>query len=500
MYVAKYDVSGNVLWAKTTTGNGFSKATAIASDDSGNVYVTGWFADTTFFESTPLIESTMSDFFLAKYDPSGNLIWVHKTGTGAPSSSKDVRSIALDNSGNIFLVGSYANSTITFGSFTLTNLTNGFDSDIFIVKCDPSGNPVWANTYGSNVNGNSFANAVTTDVAGNYFMAGEFSTTSITFGSYTLTGNGGNSFLVKFSAAGNIVWAKSGSGNLNYTGASGIGTDPLGNCYMTGIFSDSSVTFGSVTLTNSDNGTNGPTSDIFLVKYSPSGTVAWARSAGDSVADDAGNDISVDSLGNVYIVGNFRSHYLDFGTTALTNGGPLVNSNYPQDLLLAKYDHSGNFIWAQDPSSQLDDFGTSVVADNGGNCYITGNFLGPSMVFGPTTISATVNASMYIARTGSDVGINSAVQNNNGISVYPNPSSGIFNLEIDATHLSSASGEPEIEITDLVGKIILRTTIERNSSAYYQTEINLSGNAEGIYFYRVYYSGKIIGEGKIILN
>ena len=82
------------------------------------------------------------EMFLVKYDPNGNLVWA-KAATGSFSVSGFA--VATDNSGNIFVTGSFGHhnfgGNVTFGTTTLTSVGGG---DVFVAKYDPSGNVLWA--------------------------------------------------------------------------------------------------------------------------------------------------------------------------------------------------------------------------------------------------------------------------------------------------------------------------------------------------------------------
>ena len=99
----------------------------------------------------------------------------------------------------------------------------------------------------------------------------------------------------------------------------------------------------------------------------------WSKSFGGSNYDE-GYSVSVDSSGNVYITGYFRSSTIDFG------GGALTNSNHPySDIFLAKFDNNGNHLWSK---SFVYGTGYSVSADGSGNVYGTGSFSGNKIDFG----------------------------------------------------------------------------------------------------------------------
>lgn len=202
-----------------------------------------------------------------------NWLWAKTAG----NTSNDIaNSVAVDASGNSYIAGAFLSPTITFGSTTLTN--NGAD-DIFLAKYDASGNVLWARSAGGT--NHDYANSVAVDPSGNVYVAGYFTSDTIIFGSYTLinTDNTTNStsdlFLVKYNSSGNVLWAKSAAG-LNNDEAASVSVDASGNAYITGYFSSYTLSFGTITLTNTD--TINYTDDIFIAKYNTSGNVLWAKS------------------------------------------------------------------------------------------------------------------------------------------------------------------------------------------------------------------------------
>ena len=122
------------------------------------------------------------------------------------------RSIAVDANGNSYVTGYFYSSTITFGLTTLTN--SGVYSDIFVVKYDSSGNVVWAKNTGGTNEDKGYGIAV--DAIGNSYVTGWFSSSTITFGSTTLTNSGSDDiFVVKYDSSGNVMRAKSAGGTSN---------------------------------------------------------------------------------------------------------------------------------------------------------------------------------------------------------------------------------------------------------------------------------------------
>ena len=370
IFIAKYDASGNVLWAKKGGGVSGDFGTGIVVDGDGNSYLTGYFQGGATFGSTILTCNGTYDFFITKYDASGNVLWTKKG--GGTYSFGD--SIAVDISGNIYVSGIFESSA-TFGSTVLTS-SGGYD--FFIAKYDASGNVLWAKKGGGT--STDRGNGIAVDGIGNSYVTGSFAA-SATIGTTVLTSSGSaDVFIAKYDASGNVLWAKKGGGTGPDIG-NGIAVDSSGNSYVTGYF-NVDATFGSTLLTSSGG------SDVFIAKYDASGNVSWIKKSGGT-GSEVGLDIALDGLGNSYVTGHF-SDTTAFGSTVLSSSGLA-------DVLIAKYDASGNVVWAKKDGGPNFDLGLGIAVDGSGNSYVTGYFYDSSITFGSTVLS-TSGTEMFIAK------------------------------------------------------------------------------------------------------
>ena len=131
-FVAKYDTSGTVQWAKSIGGTSSDNGRGIATDSNGNVYVTGKYSTTaTFAPGTTLTSVGSSDAFVAKYNTSGTVQWAMSIGGTSPDYGYG---IATDSGGNVYVTGYYRGS-VTIGSTTLNSV--GGSNDTFVVKYSP---------------------------------------------------------------------------------------------------------------------------------------------------------------------------------------------------------------------------------------------------------------------------------------------------------------------------------------------------------------------------
>jgi hypothetical protein len=298
---------------------------------------------------------------------------------GAGGNSWELaRCVTTDDDGNIFVAGYFESPKITFRDITLKNVDiGGYTVDIFIVKFDPLGNVLWAKRYGGS--NNDAAVSISADHSGNLLITGVFVGYSITFDTINLTKQfpGEGLFIAKLNASGNAVWAYCDS-NSESSGYCAI-FDEYSNNYITGFFRGT-MTFGDIILQSDSQA-------MFIVKYDTSGNVVWAQKA-EGIESD-GFYAAADLTGNLIINGSFIGDTLAIGSVRLINAGG-------KDIFVAKFDPSGNVIWAKSAGGVSHDWGRGVAADNLGNVFITGSFYGPDIAF--DTINISGNGDIFIAK------------------------------------------------------------------------------------------------------
>ena len=383
--VSAYAQAPYWVWAKNNA-TGFTDECSLAVDPSGNSYVAGTFLDGTIsFGTTNLVNAGtyFSDIYVVKYDTSGNVLWATRAGGAA---SEKATAIAVDANGNSYVTGGFAGiHPMDFGTISLTNLNPFGQYDVFIAKYDANGSLVWAKSAGST--SVDLSRGIAVDGNGNIYFTGSFYGPTMSFGSIALNnsnpnGIGTNYFTAKYDASGNAVWAVKNVGSTHAEGI-GVAVDGAGNSYVTGYFSDPTITFDTITLTKTGS------SEMFIVKYDPSGNAVWAKNS-PSTNGVSGRSVSVDVTGNIYVTGNFLGA-VSFGTTTL------ATSSGQWDVFLTKYDAAGNVIWARSAGGGNNDYSSEVVVDGGGHAYITGRFSSASMSFGASNLINTKGGS------GSDV-------------------------------------------------------------------------------------------------
>ncbi|MCX6256989.1 MAG: choice-of-anchor L domain-containing protein [Bacteroidia bacterium] len=348
-------------FASQSSGSLDDQVSGIITDNSGNVYITGnYYSPALSFDTDTLINNGSRDIFLIKFNSAGNVIWARSYGSTGDDLSK---AITIDNNDNIFICGHFNSSTITFDTITLT--TNG-NYDIFLAKISTNGNVIWAKRYGGA--GADNCNNIACNNSGFVFITGNYSSTSVSFGSTVLScSTPPNVFTAKFNTNGTIVWVKAGIGSGADYG-NGIACDTNGNVFICGTFDGS--TFSSDGMTLSDYGSDFRSG--FIVKYDSNGATQWGNKITGSLYVYVNcNSITCDNNDNVWTVGEFTNELL------MVQGAPYnLFSNGSYDVFMVKYSNSGSYLFTGGFGGNSGDYGKSVRFGSDGFLYITGQYVG----------------------------------------------------------------------------------------------------------------------------
>lgn len=334
-----------------------------AVDAQGDTIVAGIFqGKATFGTAETGNQVTMSsvgqtDIFIVKYDPSGKVIWAGQIGGGAGKiADKKELQYPIDPS----LAGGFVNP----------------------VGIEPGGLGEYVNGMALDANGNVF-------LTGTFLGSADFDPGP---GHYTLKADPTyklyDAFLVKLNSSGSLVWADAFGGPFNDAG-NAVAVDPQGNPIVTGYFTrlaDFNPTKAVYTIdaTGRD--------DIFVAKYSgPTGKLVWVDTAGGDATDissrDAGNAITTDAQGNIYVTGTFAGNSVDFDPG-------------PGTYLLHSVDRDDAFVWVLSPRGKrvmATSFGGKgydggeKIAVVGGKIYTASYFQG-DVTISPGGKSETVEA------------------------------------------------------------------------------------------------------------
>lgn len=406
IFIAKYNSDGECLWASNAGSDGFDEGKSIIADEAGYVYITGLFEGKALFGQM-IVKGDKQNIFVAKYNPSGDPIWI-KTGKGKEGSSGC--DIKLDKFNNCYVAGCFYN-TVSIANKTIIGFGG---SDILLLKFSPKGELIWGKAVGGKQN--DVVNTSCLQIVGdNLFIAGYFND-KITFGQFALTSNGGtDAVLAKFNTNGDAQWAQS-IGGKGFDYATGISTDKEGSIYLAGNF-DSTFTVAKNPIINSGE------SDVFIAKYHGGGKNQWTQSFGTGGIEKS-TCCSTDGLGNLYIGGCFKSFFENQHSSASSLSFSSAET-FGNDLFVVKYKGEQKEKWSLLAGGNGNDEVVDMCSDRDGNVYILGVYDG-SIKIGSTGLSNNGGIELFIAKVN-PTGSYSFIKN----AVSPEPSFGDKNKYVN---------------------------------------------------------------------
>lgn len=405
VFTVKYDTDGNVQWQRALDiASQLDVGYAIASDSSGNSYITGQVNATTVANSY---------IFVAKYNTSGVLQWQLQLDSVSAGANIGT-GITIDTSNNVYITGQ-ANTATSTCAFVAKLLADGsllpstslitmslgtipeYDASAILLSSTPTGlvdssaainftDPAacWQNTLTSNISnynsGFNIYNSVVLDSSNNIY-------TSLTT---RLTGTGTWYYVIKTDNLGNVQWCRqllnSYSANSNdFCGNSAV--SPAGNVYITGVDSDNSVNHYQ---------------RAFVVKLNTSGTVQWKVLLNYVSSNNSYPTIVIDSSENIYLSSGYDINSTYISITKLNSSGGLTwtrrltattasgialdtannvyvtgmyggNDTTNSQAFLTKYDTGGNVQWLRTLGvNAKSDCGFAVACDSNNNVYMVG--------------------------------------------------------------------------------------------------------------------------------
>ena len=513
-FLVKFDSAGNRIWATYYGGTLSEYGTSVATDGYGNVYLGGYTTSLSGIASGGFQNSIGgdSDAFLVKFDAAGNRIWsTYYGGVG----SDDGYSVAIDDSGNVYLSGvaNSASNIASPGGFQNTFGGGGYDA--FLVKFGPLGNRIWATYYG-NIGDES--GSVATDSSGNVYLSGGTSSTSgiASFDGFQNVFGGGasDSYLVKFNKSGNRICATYYGGTFNEYG-SNLATNISGNLYLAGYTNSTS----GIAAGGFQNVFGGGGADAFLVKftsfdfcipiiYSQTITICSGQNIvvganvynanglyKDTLLAVSGCDsiVNTDLTVSPNITGN-QTVTLCSGQSITVGQNTYNTTGVYTDILIAADGCDSTLTTNLTVTSPINVgttlAGTSITANQVGATYQWVNCIGNIPIVGATnqTYTALTNGSYAVIVTIGNCSDTSLCTNINtdgiklnikesNILIYPNPNNGLFTVELN--------GKSQISIINTLGEVVLVEELDKGKQ-----NINLLKCADGIYFVKIIREGK----------
>ena len=226
--------------------------------------------------------------------------------------------------------------------------------------------------------GNVYEDAfsVTFDTQHNLYVTGYFSSSSVTFGNFTLYNSGQtDAFIVKYDPLLNPLWAISFGGASEEYGM-GITCDSSNRIVVVGNYTSPYIVLGNDTLYNSGSSTP----DMFIARLDVNGDFVWARSEGCINWDNCAAVDMNTANGDIYVGGAFYLDDMIIGNDTFVNAGGY-------DMVLMKFDINGNYQWAQHAGGNFNDLSNAVAYDAAGDFVVTsGGFASDTLNYPTDTL------------------------------------------------------------------------------------------------------------------
>ncbi|MCF8448321.1 MAG: T9SS type A sorting domain-containing protein [Taibaiella sp.] len=480
--------SGNFISATSGGGGGQELGTAIATDHSGNLYI-----------SYDLAGSAARNVAIIK-GSGGVVAWTYQMSGSGSGYCYGSNKIALDAAGNVYVTGFFRGS-INFnpaGSAWRNSTLAGTppslspSNDIYILKITASGVFAWVQTIGGT--GALQGQGIVADAAGNTYSVGRFIGTSVDFdpgsGSASLSATNTNGYILKLDADGNFKWVKQVSSG-SFCDARSVDIDNLGNFYVSGDFTGTySLPWASVGPFSGGSAT----SDGYILKIDTAGTLGWngTLAVSASTARNTLSSITVTGDGNIYATCSFS------GTVDFDPGAGVANFTPGSDMDLGLIKLKQCFL-----NDAVSLAGTTITATMAGVSYQWIDCAGNTPVGGATTQNFTpaVTGNYAVVITSgscTDTSVctmvtipTAAVTDLNGtnqVSVYPNPATNMVTI----ANLAAGS---RITILDITGK-----TVYQNTSSGTAMNITTSHLSAGLYVVKITDNSEQTSVKKLVVN
>jgi len=502
-YVAKISAAGDSLWANAINGtfdNAEDDALCIGVDNAGNVYAAGyqhnlggWWKD---------------DYLLVKFDPNGNELW-RKVYDGSNQHQDWIKALVVAGNGDVYISG-----------FTHETINNSTNKNVTTLKYSSNGDSLWMHSWDSPINSSDDFEAMVLTSNNELIVVGHTVISSFPWDLYApfiikydangvvlfdslYTTDGKNNALwgADFDASGNIYLLTSHEQTFNDGRMEITKYDSNGNQIMqTKFMPDSAWTYSEyipkpITVDDQGNITIGmnvttiitwPTvSEKMVAQFDAAGIMQWLDRKIDSGFDNETFLVKRDQMSNIYIARQERVEVAQF--------------TYVDQLIVDKYDNSGNIIWSVRDDTLRNGSGgnnlqvVDLIPDASGNIYVTYSVRLPQhgtkdfirTVKYDTSIPNTIDQELQLLPE-------KMVLNQN----YPNPFNPVTNINFTIPE----SGKTILKVYNILGQEVAKLLNRNLPAGKYEVQFDATQLASGEYFYSLESKNELIVRKMIIIK
>ena len=353
-FLAKADSEGNISWVKQIGGILNDNITSVVVDKQGNSYVVGYFQKKAKSGSSDLETNFYYSEFFAKFNPSGNQLWIQKLDKHNQLSNCH---LAIDTSGMIYLAGNFLDTLYINGK---TYLSKG-STDIFLLRASNKGKIQWVKTIGGKKT--ETVNTIFVNNSNNIFLGGSFEDT-IALEKIRIISNGKkDALLLRFDTKGNVLDINRYGGKNDEEISSITGDD--NNIYAVGYFTDSTI-FGTYHVKSHHN------QDAFITAFNKTGMVKWFIPIG-GVGNDGSNSVYLTPDNKILICGTFKINCFFKSRNQILDVDSVVSNACFNNIFIGEYDSSGTFLNKYQFNSTSEAIGRNISVNNG-DLYLAGTY------------------------------------------------------------------------------------------------------------------------------
>ena len=402
-YVAKFTPNNQCVFASSIkSSSGSILVQSIAADASGNSFVAGNFESDAEITETLKIESDYKDFFIAKYDATGNPLWLKGTTSGIEPV---IKSIAVNpNDGSFAITGAFTgNLNIEMNGGEHEISSGNSELAFFIAKYDNNANLIWAKTMSGN--GTGTGNLISIDEKGDIYAVGTFSgtiqfeTQSMTAASVENTDN----FLVKYAADGSMVWARSLKGSkLDDINAMDVANHQV---VIGGVIRSEDLAVDNapgILMKTLD--TTGTWNSMLIISFDTDGNYQWNYIAGSSNQPTDVKTIAIEKDGSIWNAGTtFGTYYFNPDAEDEAKQFP-SKAKGGQDMYLMKLSSKGEVLIGHRVGDATKEGAMAMAVGNEGILYVadmvstrSGATASPVNLFGDPITVPTIGTAYSVA-------------------------------------------------------------------------------------------------------
>ncbi len=391
-------------------GNGLDSTSAqggLVTDLDGSSYVAGYFEGAVDFDPSRVHAGDADwlisvgegrDLFVAKYDPQGDLQWARALETDVTDAStpERVNEIALDQQGNLYVTGDFAD-TLQVGAHTIASAGR---YDGFLLKFNAAGDALWATSWGTSLR--ETGSSVTVGPAGEVYVAGvsdDDTTTPV-----------GTTLVRRFDPAnGDVLWSRSvDSGSYSPR----VGADSLGNVNLASVFYEPfDADPGAAVLTLTHGEAERSEASTYVLQLDASGDLNWARAFEMGTPSNSSylsfafsQRLAVDNDDNLILVGQ-HAGIVDFDPSATASASVEVSTGTA--TYVAKLSQQGDYQWVASTAASGAVFTNRAVQVDAANNVVVAGYLrsysaespiidfDPGPGFAGFTLSSNASSSLF---------------------------------------------------------------------------------------------------------